>query len=156
MECGRVTHYFLPTSNNVINIIFIVSVLKDISFFKRKFYDMRYAYGLVAPIIAYSNFALIAYNFTDLKDIPFEIFAPIFSVGLVTILTMAGMVLRKKQLPTDFKLQYERNIELVRTQLVILKAIRDLNSNKFSDKNTMNMIEQRVRYLEDLVQNNER
>ncbi len=92
------------------------------SYLKRRYSDMKYAIGVIAPIIAYSNFILIAYNFTDLKNIiPFYIFAPLFSIGLVIMLTLIGKVFRKKQLATDITLIYEQSVESARTARVSME-----------------------------------
>lgn len=91
--------------------------------FRRRYYDLRFSWGLLGPSLGIGNFVLIAYNFTDLKQIPFEYFAVFFVIFMVATMSLLGSFLRKYQMPTDFKLQYERNVEQVKTDLSQLEAI---------------------------------
>lgn len=124
---------------------------------RRRFTDIKFGYNLIGPVIAYSNFSLIAYNFTDLKEwIPFEIFVILFAVGLAAFLAFAGMMFRKYQLPTDFRLQYERNVELVESQLAILEGIFEiLNAEPIHSQrkheNTQ-VVKDRIDYLKRVIQ----
>jgi len=120
---------------------------------RRRYVDITFGYAIVGPLIAYSNFSLIAYNFTDLKDIlPFELFIPLFLVGLGIILSFAGLVFRKYHLPTSFKMQYERNIEQVRTDYFQLLGIYSIFSHlghPFSEKypEVLSVVKTRLEYL---------
>lgn len=125
---------------------------------RRRYVDITFGYSIVGPLIAYSNFSLIAYNFTDLKNIlPFELFIPLFLVGLGIILSFAGLVFRKYHLPTSFKMQYERNIEQVRTdyfQLLGIHAIFEHLGHAFNKKyeSTIKLVRQRIEYLESVLE----
>lgn len=113
---------------------------------------MRYAYVFIAPIIAYSNFVLIAYNFTDLKEaIRFEIFTVFFTLGLIAVIAFAGMILRKNQMPTDFKLQYERNQEMMKTHLAILEGVLELSGNNSPNHEALKKIQTRINYLKKVL-----
>lgn len=96
-------------------------------FMKRRYTDVRFALAVFAPIIAYSNFILIAYNFTDIKDIlPFYLFAPVFTIGLIILLGIVGILFRTKQQSVDLTLGYERSVEANRTALISMEHIADM------------------------------
>lgn len=88
--------------------------------------------------------------------VPFEIFVVFFAVGLAIILAFAGMVFRKYQLPTDFRLQYERNVEFVKSQLAILEGINEILQSEpvYSQKGKENsqIVRDRIDYLRRVVQ----
>ena len=116
---------------------------------KRNFVDMRLAWGLVAPLIALSNFILLFYNFTDLKDkIPFDYFLLGFGVLSVVILIVIGKIFRKNQLSTDINLAYEQSTEHVRTQRIEMEAIKEI-ANKMQISLPFEFF-QRVEYLKKL------
>ncbi len=129
-----------------------IEILNEV---RRRFTDIKFGYSLIGPIIVYANFSLIAYNFTDLKEwIPFGIFVVFFAIGLATVLAFAGLVFRKYQLPTDFRLQYERNVEFVKSQLAILEGIReilDTESVHSQRKENTKIVTDRIDYLRRVV-----
>jgi len=141
----------------VILWVLIVQKIEILNEIRRRFTDIKFGYSLIGPLIAYSNFSLIAYNFTALKDlVPFGIFVIFFAVGLAVILAFAGMVFRKYQLPTDFRLQYERNVELVESQLAILEGIFEiLNAVPVHDpreNRNSQVVKDRIDYLKRVIQ----
>lgn len=102
------------------------------------------------------NFLLIAYNFTNLKDLPFEVFMVIFILAVVSAMSFFGLFLRRYQLPTDFKLQYERNVEQVKTDLVQLQGIQRIFSHLGSKfvkdfQKDVNLLDERIKYLKDVL-----
>lgn len=116
------------------------------SFSKRRYTDIRYAIGILAPIFAYTNFILLAYNFTELKNIlPFYLFAPMFSIGMIILLVYVGLLFRKKQQATDITLAYERSVEGNRTARISMEHIMELGE-KLGVKPTQEYID-RVAYL---------
>ncbi len=124
--------------------------------FRRRYYDMRFSWGLVGPLIGVGNFVLIVYNFTSLKDIPFEVFAIIFAVIIISVMSFLGLFLRRYQMPTDFKLQYEKNVEQVRTdlsQLLAIRAVFNHLGSKFleSYKDDLEQIDGRIAYLKNVL-----
>lgn len=86
---------------------------------------MRYGYILIAPIITYSNFILIAYNFTFFKEIPFPIFVIILTLGILGTLVALGRIFRRNQLEVDEDLKYERARAQAKTNRIILEALHD-------------------------------
>lgn len=124
--------------------------------FRRRYYDLRFSWGLVGPLLGIGNFALIAYNFTSLKEIPFEVFAIIFATIMVCTMSFVGLFLRRYQMPTDFKLQYERNVEQVRTDLAQLEAMNGIFTHlgHHFDENYKPMIkktQERINYLKNVL-----
>lgn len=112
---------------------------------KRHYTDMRYGSGVSVPVFSYSSFILIAYNFTGLQQIPFAIFAPLFTAGLITLFIITGKVFRVKQLSTDQDLLYAQQKELIRTQRITLEAIV-----KHPDLETTQAVLERIEYLKKL------
>ncbi len=116
------------------------------SFAKRRYVDIRHALIMFSPVLAYSNFILIAYNFTDLKDmLPFLIFAPVFTIGLIIILTIVGKVFRTKQQATDITLTFERSIEANKTLRITTELLIELGK-KLDIKPSQEILD-RVEYL---------
>ena len=77
---------------------------------KRHYADFRTGLPIIAPLLSISNFILLAYNFTALKDmVSIEIFGVGFAIIFVTSMVLIGNFYRKKQQPIDFGLQFERN-----------------------------------------------
>jgi hypothetical protein len=100
---------------------------KRIGTIKRRFYDLRMAWGIIAPLFGFINFVLLFYNFTALKDIiPFEIFVPIFITGSGLLFLFIGKTFRKKQMGTDMDLAYERAPQGAKTARIMLEYQRDL------------------------------
>ena len=117
-----------------------------LSYIKRRYYDLRQAWGLVAPLFAFTNFILIAYNFTGLKDLlPVEYFVIFFTSGTVVIFFLIGKIFRKKQLTTDLNLSYEQAGEAAKTSRIQLETykliLQKLNSS------IPNELENRIEYL---------
>ena len=112
---------------------------------KKRFLELRLGLPLIAPLLSFSNFILIAYNFTDLKQLPFPIFAILFAVGVLAILILVGHYFRNIQQPTDFKLMYERNLEHVKTMLVILEVL-DSGLGVFRKPELKRKLDERIEY----------
>lgn len=118
-------------------------------FIKRRYYDIRQAWGLVSPIFAFVNFLLIAYNFTKLRDvISIEYFSVIFSIGVGLCLLIIGRTYRKKQLPTDQNLIYERSTQNATTSRLQLEACKILLEK--SNTSVPRELEERIQYLKNI------
>ena len=94
---------------------------------QRRYHDVRVGMTTVSPIVAISNFLLLAYNFSILSEIlPFEVFTVLFVVGSIIVFMFIGGIFRKKQYKIDNAIQYENNPELVKTNLVIMECLKNL------------------------------
>jgi hypothetical protein len=101
---------------------------------------------LVSPVIAFSNFLLLAYNFTGLKDtIPFHLFVPLFIVSILVLLVTIGKLFRMKQQATDITLSFERSVEANKSIRIITEYMIELG--KKLDVKTPKEILDRVEYL---------
>lgn len=124
---------------------------KRIGTIKRRFYDLRMAWGIIAPLFGFINFVLLFYNFTALKEIlPFEIFVPIFITSSGLLFLFIGKTFRKKQMGTDMDLAYERAPQGAKTVRIMLEYQRDLMKH-------MNMLvpvelEERIEYMRKIEQ----
>jgi len=115
---------------------------------KRNYSDFRIGLPIIAPLLAISNFVLLAYNFTDLKDMmPIEIFGIIFATGFVSLMVLMGKVFRKKQQSTDFDLQFERARKHAMIYRIILEA--QLRSFLSTDKQAIE-IQETIDYLKSI------
>lgn len=90
---------------------------------KRRFFDFRYGFPFLSPLIGVSNFVLIAYNFTMLQVIPFEVFVILFCLVFGSGVVFIGAMMRKKQLPTDYKMQYEQSIEFITSIRMTMEGV---------------------------------
>lgn len=96
-------------------------------FIKRRYFDGRIGYTLIAPLFAVNNFVLIAYNFTDLKNIiPFDFFVLFFILSSVVVLVFLGNTFRNKQLSIDVDLSYEKSPQQATTNRIILEQIQKI------------------------------
>lgn len=117
-----------------------------VSYFKRRYYDLRQGWTVLAPLFAYSNFVLIIYNFTNLKEIVSqEIFVILFSVGAGLILLLMGKTFRKKQLSVDLSLAYERNKAAAKTLRIHLETSKRI-LEKMNEPVSIEL-EERIEYL---------
>lgn len=91
------------------------------NFLKRRYLDLRLGGVTVNPIIQASNFVMISYIlFQD--SISFWLYAPLFFSGVVSIFVVTGLFFRRIQLSTDEDLKYEKQKELNRTLLEIMRT----------------------------------
>ena len=112
-------------------------------FIKRRYSDFRFGLPLVLPIFSFGNFAILAYNFTALKNfLGFEIFTVLLASFLVVTISLVGKLFRKIQLSTDHDLVYEQQRQFAKTQRIILECLQP--NALFSDQH---MIEERIQYL---------
>lgn len=113
---------------------------------KRKFYDLRVAWGIIAPLFGFINFVLLFYNFTALKDyLPFEYFVPIFIIMSGLIFLYIGKTFRKKQMGTDSDMAYERAPQGAKTSRILLEYQRNLMTHMKMDVPTE--LNERIEYL---------
>jgi len=110
------------------------------SYLQKSYFDLRLGMPIFFPFLSMSNFLLIAYNFTGLKDVMgFELFAVLLAVTMVLTLVIIGRTFRKVQLATESDLGYERQKQSAKTQRVILE---NLLSSKHNDE-----LVERIAYL---------
>jgi len=113
---------------------------------KRRFYDLRMAWGIIAPLFGFINFLLLFYNFTALKEIlPFEIFLPIFIIATGILFLYIGKTFRKKQMGTDMDMAYERAPQGAKTARIMLEYQRDLMVHMSMKVPTE--LEERIEYM---------
>ena len=91
---------------------------------QRRYHDVRVGMTTVSPIVAISNFLLLAYNFSIMNEIlPFEIFTVLFIIGSIAVFMVIGSIFRKKQYKVDNTIQYENNPMLMKSIYLILKSL---------------------------------
>lgn len=89
---------------------------------KRRYADLRFGYAQVGILIGLANFLLLAYNFTNAKDIvSFPIFILITAVGFAAVLILIGKVFRNKQMGVDHDLGFENAPLNAKTFRIILE-----------------------------------
>lgn len=88
---------------------------------KRRYADLRWGASQIGFVIGVSNFILLVYNFTDLKQLPFELFAPLMGIILVVVYSFAGKIFRTKQMRVDHDLGFEQNPQMAKTLRMILE-----------------------------------
>lgn len=106
----------------------------NVSYFKRRYADSRVGYALLAPLLAFSNFILLVYNFTALSFIPFELFVVLaITFGAIT-LAFVGRLFRKKQQSTDFDLAFERSRQGAKVLRILLESQDGIPSKEMLDE----------------------
>jgi len=89
---------------------------------KRRYADLRFGYAQIGLVIGLANFLLLAYNFTNAKElVSFPIFilvtASIFGAALIII----GHQFRNRQMGVDHDLGFEKAPLNAKTYRLILQ-----------------------------------
>lgn len=116
----------------------------DKTFLKRRYFEARAGNTVISPLISASTFIGVAYLYIQ-DIIPIWIFAPLFVLTMAIIVTVIGLKFRKIQLATDEDMKYERQIELNKTLLEIMKALND-------DKQRDKRFTDRMEWIEKIIQ----
>lgn len=95
----------------------------NLTFIKRRYYDMRLGGTQVSPLIQMANFTMISFLWIN-HLIPIELFAPLFIGFGFIALSYIGVRFRKHQASTDYDMLFEKQ----RTQAKIFYAM--LSSQK--------------------------
>lgn len=92
---------------------------------KRRYADLRFGYAQVGILIGLANFLLIAYNFTNAKDvISFPIFVLITALGFCAGLILIGKSFRDRQMGVDHDLGFEKAPLNAKTFRLILQQFK--------------------------------
>lgn len=94
----------------------------NLKFVKRRYMESRAGAVVINPILQASNFIMLAY-ITINESIPFWLFAPVFLISMVGLVTVVGFKFRQIQLSTDENMKYEKQTENAKTNLQILLAV---------------------------------
>lgn len=90
---------------------------------KRRYFDLRNGWGVIAPIFGFSNFIMLAYM-TLIKDaIPIWVFGILFAPIIIIILVIIGNVFRKKQMRTDLDVSYMEASESAKSLRILYDII---------------------------------
>ena len=98
-------------------------------FVKRRYAEARIGAVVLNPILAASTFLGVAYLYIQ-NYIPFWIFAPIFLIGMTTLVTIVGYKFRNIQLSTDEDIKYEKQKDFNKTLYQIMLAMDDGTKSK--------------------------
>ena len=91
---------------------------------KRRYSDLRWGYSQVGVIIGLSNFLLLAYNFTNAKELTsFPIFVSLTAVGFGLSLILIGHVFKKQQMSTDHDIGFEHSPVIAKAYRLILQQL---------------------------------
>lgn len=124
------------------------TTLNKTNFLKRQYFDSRLGMTVIGPLLAISNFVLLAYNFTVLNEVlPFRIFAPLFIIVFIIGVVIIGKIFRNHQQATDYSLVFEQDVENRKTDLLILEAF----AHMYMDKDLKPRLIERLEYIKKLV-----
>jgi len=113
----------------------------NITFIKRRYYDMRLGGTQVSPIIQMANFTMISFMWIN-HIIPIEIFAPIFiGLGFVT-LSYIGVRFRKHQASTDYDMLFEKQKTQAKILYAILSSQKAVLREKFEFEEELKLLKQ--------------
>jgi hypothetical protein len=99
------------------------------TFVKRRYTEARIGAVVINPLMAASTFLGVAYLYIQ-NYISFYIFAPLFLITMIVIVTVIGFKFRNIQLSTDEDIRYEKQKDFNRTLLEIMNALDDGNKSK--------------------------
>src|SRR3990172_4646826 len=89
---------------------------------KRRYADLRFGYAQVGILIGLANFLLLAYNFTNAKDIvSFPIFVLVTAFGFGAVLILIGKSFRNRQMGVDHDLGFEKAPLQAKTFRILLQ-----------------------------------
>ena len=90
---------------------------------KELYHKMRLGQSVVFPVISMTNFIIISYSLTMIKDvIPIHFYIPIFAVALISILMVIGSVFHNKQQSTDFNMNFRKQTHLIKSIRLLLES----------------------------------
>jgi hypothetical protein len=98
----------------------------DKVFLKRRYSESRIGAVTINPILQASNFIMLAYLLIN-EAIPLYIFAPVFIILMILLVTFVGFKFRNIQLSTDEDIKYEKQVKLNQTLYQIMLALDDDN-----------------------------
>ena len=94
---------------------------------KKLYFDLRQGYSHFGAILGISNFVMISYGLTVIKDyIPFRYFVIIVFFGMTFLLVAIGMTFRKKQMRTDLDQGFLRASEASKTTRILFDDIFEI------------------------------
>jgi hypothetical protein len=114
---------------------------------KKIYFDLRLGGITLNPVIALSNFLMLAY-LTINESIPFWLFVPLFIGGVFLLYSFVGNKFRKIQYETDSNLIYEKQTENAKTNYIIICALMD-NDNIATS--TREILKDRADYLQRII-----
>jgi hypothetical protein len=89
---------------------------------KRRYFDLRNGWQIIAPVFGFSNFTMLAY-LTFINDMmPVWLFGLISTPPILIILIFIGNVFRSKQMPMDLNLSYVKATEAGKTVYEMMYA----------------------------------
>ncbi|HSA76902.1 MAG TPA: hypothetical protein VLE02_05105 [Nitrosarchaeum sp.] len=94
---------------------------------KKLYFDLRQGYSHFGAILGISNFVMISYGLTVIKEyIPFRYFVVIVFLGMAFLLVIIGMTFRKKQMSTDLDQGFLRASEASKTTRILFDDIFEI------------------------------
>ncbi len=94
-------------------------------YIKRRYAEIRWGYAQVGFFIGLSNFMILSYNFTGIKDIiRMEYFIPIVGIIFAILFTSIGAYFRKNQMSLEHDLGFERAPTTARMFRIILEGLK--------------------------------
>lgn len=94
---------------------------------KKLYFDLRQGYSHFGAILGISNFVMISYGLTVIKDyIPFRYFVIIVFFGMAFLLVAIGMTFRKRQMSTDLDQGFLRASEASKTTRILFDDIFEI------------------------------
>jgi hypothetical protein len=92
---------------------------------RKRYTDLRFGLTAISPLLSFGTFVTVIY--TQISDsIAFEIFLPLMIVGLLSIVTVVGIMFRTMQLKVDSTLNYEQQIEPARTTRILFDDLHKI------------------------------
>ena len=85
---------------------------------KPNYFYMRQGWSIIAPVFGFGNFIMLIYMTLDI-EIPLYIFAPVLTLGILTLLIYLGKLFMGRQQATDLNLSYFNAQEAIKTELVL-------------------------------------
>ena len=115
----------------------------NITFIKRRYYDMRLGGTQVSPLIQMANFTMISFMWIN-HIIPIEVFAPLFiGLGFVA-LSYVGVRFRKHQASTDYDMLFEKQRTQAKVFYAILSSQKSILRDKFEFDEELKLLKQIV------------
>lgn len=97
-----------------------------ITFFKRRYFDLRLGGTMVSPFIQMANFIAILFLYVR-HLIPVEIFAPLFAIAGMIALSYIGVRFRRHQATTEAHMIFEKQVPQATSFYLIMDQIAKLS-----------------------------
>ena len=115
----------------------------NLTFIKRRYYDLRLGGTMISPVIQMANFSMISFLYVR-EYLPIELFGPLFMISGFILLAYIGVKFRRHQASTDYDMLFAKQTQQAKIFYSIMKAIKERETDENFDK--------QMSYLKEIIE----